>query len=187
MVLCDLNVEHRGKRDRILVLDTSAILSGFSSHLADARQFTTPNVLDELPKNKVNSNTQIPLLSEASIEVVAPSEGYLMKVEETVKAIGEMSVSTTDKSLIALSLQLKDAGQRPVLVSDDYALQNLAEISNVDYLPYVEKGIHDRYSWKLVCPACFREYPPLSELEACPICGTTLKKRNRKHERGKRS
>lgn len=167
----------------IIVLDTCAILSGFSSHLSNARQFTTPNVIGELPGGMVDSATQLPLLSETSIEVVAPEESYVQRVDETVLKTGDVSVSTTDKSLLALSLQLRDGGHQPILVSDDYALQNLARMLNIGYLPYVERGIRNRYVWRLACPACFREYPASSESDVCPICGTKLKRRVAKSRR----
>jgi rRNA maturation endonuclease Nob1 len=182
-----LKAKQGEKGDSILILDTCAIISGFSSHLSDAKQFTTPEVINELPKNMIDSATQLPLLNVTSIDVVAPDEDYLRKVDKIVKSAGEVTVSITDKSLLALSLQLKDADRRPVLVSDDYALQNLAEISGIHYLPYVEKGIRKRYSWKLACPACFREYPSSFQSDICPICGTRLKRRVRKSGKADRN
>jgi rRNA maturation endonuclease Nob1 len=173
------------KENPILVLDTCAILSGFSSHLADVRQFTTPDVINELPEALVDSATQLPLLDERSIDVVAPGEEYFRKVDEIVRTAGDVKVSVADKSLLALSLQLRDADCRPILVSDDYGLQNLAKMSAIRYLPYVEKGIRRQYSWKLTCPACFRQYPSSYQSTVCPICGTKLKRRVRRSGKGK--
>lgn len=165
--------------DSILVLDTCAILSGFSSHLANAKQITTPNVINELPETLVDSSTRLPLLDERSVEVVAPSQEYLHRVDEIVKTAGDVKISATDKSLLALSLQLRDRDHRPIVVSDDYGLQNLAKMSAIDYLPYVERGIRRQYRWELTCPACSRQYPSSYKSTDCPICGTKLKRRVR--------
>ena len=175
------------KDDSILVLDTCAILGGFSSHLADVSQLTTPNVISELPEALIDSTTQLPLLDETSIDVVVPSDEYLRKADEIVSNAGDIEVSMADKSLLALSLQLRDEGRRPILVSDDYGLQNLAKMSAIRYLPYAEKGIRRQYSWKLICPGCFRQYPLSYQSAVCAICGTRLKKRIRGSRKAKGS
>jgi rRNA maturation endonuclease Nob1 len=182
-----LKAKHLKKEDSILVLDTCAILSGFSSHLAGVSQLTTPDVIGELPEAFVDSTTRLPLMDETSIDVVSPSEEYLRKADETVKTAGDVKVSMADKSLLALSLQLRDANRRPILVSDDYGLQNLAKMSAIRYLPYVEKGIRRQYSWKLICPACFKQYPSSYQSTVCSICGTKLRRRARGSGKAKRS
>ena len=162
---------------KVLVLDTSAILGGFAVHMSDTLLFTTPDVLNELQSGKVESSNQVPLINEASVRVSTPSEASIRSVNETVDAAGEESLSGTDKSLIALALDLRNSGFEPVLVTDDYALQNSAEIMRIRFQPYVEKGIIHRYKWRLVCPGCFREYKFSDRLQSCPVCGTKLKRR----------
>ncbi len=161
----------------VLVLDTCAILSGFAIHLSDTPQFTTPEVLNELRSDKIGSTTQLPLVNEASIGVSTPDEASMRRVNEVVDKVGEASLSVTDRSLIALALELKNKGYEPVLVTDDYALQNLAAIMDFSFQPYVERGISHRYQWKLICPGCFREYEFSTNMGTCSVCGTKLKKR----------
>lgn len=160
-----------------MVLDTSAILSGFAIHMSDTPLFTTPEVLNELHSGKIDSSSQVPLINETSIRVLTPNEASMRRVNEVADGAGEVSLSETDRSLIALSLELKDNGYKPILVTDDYALQNSAEIMGLSFQPYVERGIIHRYKWKLVCPGCFREYKFSNRIETCPVCGTKLKKR----------
>jgi UPF0271 protein len=159
------------------VLDTSAILGGFAVHMSDTLLFTTSEVLNELQKGKVESSSQVPLINEASVRILAPSEASIRSINEAVDAAGEESLSGTDKSLLALALDLKNSGNAPVLVTDDYALQNSAEIIGISFQPYVEKGIIHRYKWRLVCPGCFREYKFSERTQSCPVCGTKLKRR----------
>jgi UPF0271 protein len=160
-----------------LVLDTSAILSGFAIHISDTTLFTTPQVLNELQGNKFGSSSQVPLINDASIRVLTPNEESLRRVNEVADSSGEVSLSETDRSLIALALELKDNGYEPILVTDDYALQNSASMMNLRFQPYAEKGITNRYRWRLVCPGCFREYKFSNRIETCPVCGTKLKKK----------
>jgi UPF0271 protein len=174
---CNLQPKHVNRSKMALVLDTSAILSGFAIHLSDTPQFTTPEVLSELRSDKIDSSTQLPLVNEASIHVSRPDEASMRRVDEVVDKVGEVSLSETDRSLIALALELKNKGYEPVLVTDDYALQNLADIMGLSFQPYVERGISHRYQWKLVCPGCFREYEFPTRMGTCSVCGTKLKKR----------
>lgn len=166
-----------GKGRLVLVLDTSAILSGFAGHVADASIFTTSEVLSELPNETVDSSTSLPLLNKASIEVMAPNETSLKLVDETAKKAGETSLSSADRSLLALALELKRMNYMPVLVTDDYGIQNIAEMLGLSYQPYVEKGIRRRYNWNLKCSGCYREYYPSPRLDVCPVCGTKLKRK----------
>jgi UPF0271 protein len=145
--------------------------------MSDTPLFTTPEVLNELHSGKIDSSSQVPLINETSIRVLTPNEASMRRVNEVADGAGEVSLSETDRSLIALSLELKDNGYKPILVTDDYALQNSAEIMGLSFQPYVERGIIHRYKWKLVCPGCFREYKFSNRIETCPVCGTKLKKR----------
>jgi UPF0271 protein len=161
----------------VLVLDTSAILHGFVRHISEGAKFTTPGVLNELPENMVDSITQLPIMDESSIDVRTPNEEMLRRVDETAGKVGENSLSVTDRSLLALALELKGIGYDPVLVTDDYALQNVAEVLGLAFKSYVERGIRRGYKWMLVCSGCRKEYDPSSTLNACPVCGSKLKRR----------
>lgn len=168
----------RTDQDRlVLVLDTSAILRGFARQVTEGTRLTTPDVLNELSKLIVDSESQLPIMNESSIHVRTPNEVMLRRVNETAAKVGENSLSTTDRSLLALALELKGTGYDPVLVTDDYALQNVAEILGLDYKSYIERGIRRRYKWRLVCPACLREYGSSSTLNVCSVCGSKLKRK----------
>jgi len=161
----------------VLVLDTSAILRGFMRHMTDAAKFTTPDVLNELSNSSADSVMNLPIVNEASIGIRAPNEMILRRVQETATEVGETSLSKTDRSLLALALELKGMGYNPVLVTDDYALQNVAEILGLAYKSYIERGIRRRYKWRLVCPGCLREYSPSSAVSVCSVCGSKLKRK----------
>nr|MDO8135922.1 hypothetical protein [Candidatus Njordarchaeum guaymaensis] len=161
----------------VLVLDTSAILRGFMRQMTNAVKFTTPDVLNELSNRLVDPITHLPIMDEASIDVRAPNEMILRRVDETSENVGETSLSRTDRSLLALALELKGMGYNPVLVTDDYALQNVAEILGLAYKSYIERGIRRRYKWRFVCTGCLREYGPSSTISVCSICGSKLKRR----------
>lgn len=76
----------------------------------------------------------------------------------------------------ALALDLQREGKAPVIVSDDYALQNVAEGVGIAYQPLATLGIRQKFSWTYYCPACFRRYPR-GDIQVCQVCGTKLKRK----------
>ena len=68
-------------------------------------------------------------------------------------------LSETDTSVLALALDLLEEGKNPIVVSDDYAVQNVAEGINIAYQSLATLGIRQKFEWTYYCPACFRRYP----------------------------
>jgi UPF0271 protein len=161
----------------VLVLDTSAIIRGYMRYVTDAVKYTTPDVMNELSNGSADADGHLPLMNEASIQVRVPGAVFLRRVDETIESVGEGSLSRTDRSLLALALELMGRGYNSVLVTDDYAIQNVAEKLGLAYKSYIEKGIRRRYEWRLICPGCLRQYSVSSTIEVCPVCGSTLKRR----------
>jgi UPF0271 protein len=78
---------------------------------------------------------------------------------------------------LALALEFKSAGYSPLIVTDDYSIQNVANQIGVEFASLMTFGIRFRLHWILYCPACHKKYPSDYKLKACEICGTTLKRK----------
>ena len=105
-----------------------------------------------------------------------PSQKSMKTVESTSQRTGEKgSVSTADREVVALALDLKESGLDPLIVTDDYAVQNLAEHLGLVYGALANFGIAHRFRWVMYCPACHRRYSPPEK--KCLVCGTVLKRR----------
>ena len=159
---------------RILILDTSAVIAGLAPGLVDAEQITVPGVLEEARDlvSKLELETSV---MTGRIKIIEPSKASLDKVREKAKQTGDV-VSLTDVKLLALSLDFeKDNAE---LVTDDYAIQNLASLFNVPYRRIAMPGIKEVLRWEAVCPACGRRYPPSAT--SCMICGSNLRRRPRR-------
>jgi len=159
---------------KALVLDSSALIQGFSP--ADPA-YTVSAVLDELR----DELTRLRVESQAAsgmIDIREPGEQYIALVSDEARRRGEgTSLSVADAALLALALQLRDEGFEPVVVSDDYAVQNMAEHLGLQYRSLAVGGIRKRFRWVTYCPGCrksFEEAPPDG---VCPICGTALRRR----------
>ena len=79
------------------------------------------------------------------------------------------NLSQEDISTIALSLQLKAE-----LVTDDFAVSNVAKNLNIKVSPIMTSGIKNIITWIYYCPGCKRNFSKTTE---CPNCGNMLKRK----------
>ena len=158
-----------------LVLDSSAFIQGIDPQNEAA--YTVPLVVGELRDGLVVARLRS-MESTGRLKVVEPKESYLDIVEDESLRMGESHVlSATDKQVLALGLQLRDVMLEPVIVSDDYSVQNMADALGLGYRGLATPGIKRQFTWTLYCPGCRREYAKPQPDDVCPICGTELKRR----------
>lgn len=150
------------------MLDTSAVIAGFVPGLADADQVTVQEVLEEARDLCSKLELETAVLA-GRVKVIEPSKNSLAEVRTKVKHTGDV-VSQTDVKLLALALDLESA--KAELVTDDYAIQNLARLFGTPYKRVAMPGIKEVLRWETVCPACGRRYPP--SVARCQTCGSRL-------------
>jgi len=163
---------------RVLVLDTSAFLVGFNPLSVDLKVFTVPAVEQELSATSMAMVRFSAARDSGRLDVRRPTESSRSRVKDESLRLGEQLVlSEADSEILALALDLKDCGLEPVVVSDDYAVQNVAETLSVAYASLATFGISYEFNWISYCPACFRRYPQTPACTECQVCGTTLKRK----------
>ena len=86
------------------------------------------------------------------------------------------ALSKTDESLLALALDLSKDGDKVNLVSDDFAVRNVAEVLGIPLSGTSIKGEWKQITWKLFCKGCGKEYTN-PKITNCVVCGTTLSKK----------
>ncbi len=163
---------------RTLVLDTSAFIAGFDPYTVKDDLYSVPAVGQELAERSLFRLRFYAAVDRGALKVCEPRSHYVRMIKESSKEIGDMLfLSKADMQVLALAMQLKDGGGAPTIVTDDYAIQNVAEKIKVDYVPLVTFGIRFHLQWLLYCPACRKNYPSDYRLGACQICGTQLKRK----------
>lgn len=157
------------------VLDSSAIFTckGFDSR---SELNTTPNVLKEI-KAGGRVRKHLEFLLAAGLKVREPNNLYVNRVQEVAGVTGDIGkLSDTDISIIALALETG-----AVIISDDYAIQNVARVMRIEYLGLGQDVIKKVLHWEYKCTGCGRKLPD-KKME-CPVCGhnarAVVKKRNR--------
>lgn len=162
------------KKTKIYILDTSAVLSGKNTDFA-SNSITATGVSEELsPGGKDYQFFQF--LKEKGLKVFSPSKKNLEKTKEHAKKTGDLGrLSNTDIELLALALDIKKQEKtEPILITDDYSIQNLANSMDIKYKTISQQGIKESFIWINKCQGCGKKFK--ENINNCPICGSKTKK-----------
>ena len=163
---------------RVIILDTSAFISGFDPFSVGDKQYSVPMVSMELSKGSLPGLRFETAAKQGRLRVLEPAPVFMEKAKETSKKAGDVRyLSQADLQILALAVQLKESGFEPSIVTDDYSIQNVAERMGLGFTPLATFGIRFCYKWLLYCPACHKKYPPDHKPRKCNICGTALKRK----------
>jgi len=173
---------NKKNKSKIYILDTSIILSGKPISLDDGSLVTTPGVSNEItPGGKDYHNFQY--LLELGLLIHSPSKKSIDKILETSSLTGDKGrLSETDTELLALAYELKKTDDKePVILTDDYSIQNIANHLEIKYQSINQKGITKRFKWTSRCRGCGKKFK--EDISICPICGSEIKKTVSKQEK----
>ena len=163
---------------KAIVLDTSAFIAGFDPHTVTNTIYTVPAVGQELTSNSLPYTRFKAAIESGKLHLKTPKTAFVNEVKESSKTVGDMLfLSSVDLQVLALALELKNAGENPLIVTDDYSIQNVANQIGLKFAPLMTFGIRYRLNWILYCPACYRKYPSDYKPKACKVCGTELKRK----------
>ncbi len=169
---------------KVIILDTSAFIGGFDPLTVPEEQYTVPEVKNELVADSMNVVRFKTAVESGKLIIKNPKSVALSEVKETSRKIGDIRyLSEADLQVLALALELKDNGLAPLIVTDDYSIQNVANKIGIKFTSLMTFGIKSRIKWTLYCPGCYRKYPSDYKDETCEVCGTELKRKPKKKTR----
>ncbi|MBS7619457.1 hypothetical protein KEJ21_02270 [Candidatus Bathyarchaeota archaeon] len=163
---------------KTILLDSSAFIAGLEMGEGDVKSFTVPSIIVEIEKNPL-LRLRIQVATDSGrLLIKTPERKYVHEIEEASKTLGESGfLSIPDKDLLALALQFKEEGRDPIIFSDDFSIQNIAEYFSIKYFSASTRGIEKALKWVIYCPGCKKTFDKLDESWLCPICGTGLKRK----------
>lgn len=148
------------------VLDASAFIHEYHT---DDKVATVPQVREELEDE---SGYRFDALEGSGMHLHIPDTGTVESVERAARETGDLSeLSTTDVRLIATAFELDGR-----LVTDDYAMQNVADRLGVDTEVVARDGIDDQREWEFQCQGCGRVFD--QNRDRCRVCGSDLARKN---------
>ena len=151
------------------MLDSSAFYAGipFSSN---EPSYITSLVYNEIEHIKKDHDAIQILIETKRLTINEPEDRFVTSTIDAAKKSGDFSnLSDEDISTLALSLQLNAD-----LVTDDFAVSNVAKSINIKVIPVMTNGIKNVVIWKYYCPGCKTDFSKLTE---CPRCGNKLKRK----------
>lgn len=165
----------------IYVLDTTALIARWLLY-TPVKAYTTPLVVAEAKdpdsREGVETATALGRLQVAE----APVEAAQAVRREAVRQGLQVSLSEADLSVAALAWHMKRLGHEVIVVTDDYALQNLLAALGIRFQPLRTRGIREKRSYIVRCPACgYVSRDPDEKM--CPRCGTPLRRYLRRRRR----
>ena len=162
------------KASKILIVDTSAILSGKTFDSDDLPMITCSGVDNELkPGGKDYQKYQ--LLKEKGLTVLTSDKKSIDFIRKTANETGDIDrLSKTDMEILALAYQLRNEGKNPIILTDDYSIQNLAKFLDLDFENINQLKITKKFKWTYRCRGCGKRYKDI--VKTCPICGAEIKK-----------
>jgi UPF0271 protein len=169
---------------RVIVLDTSALLAGFDPFSISEEQYTIPMVKEEIMEGSMLGVRFKAAIESGKLKVKAPDKIFFDRVKTSAKIIGDIYfLSETDFQILALALELKTCGYSPLVATDDYSIQNVADQLGIEFVSLATFGIRFRLQWLRYCPACRRRYPADYKFSKCEVCGTELKRKPMRRSR----
>ncbi|MDI6847870.1 MAG: ribonuclease VapC [Candidatus Bathyarchaeia archaeon] len=161
-----------------MVLDTSAFVAGFDPFSISEKQYTVPIVKEEIKGSSMVWIRFKTSVESGKLKVRAPKKIFLDKVKTSATLVGDtFFLSEADRQVLALALELKTHGYSPLIATDDYSIQNIANQMDIEFASLATFGIRFRLQWIRYCPACHKRYPADYKSRRCEVCGTELKRK----------
>ena len=146
----------------MLILDTCAF---FTQKHPDGEFLTVPGIKNEII-NKQSKQYFENMLS-TKLKIMKANEQSYKVVKEQAKETGDYDVlSPIDLDIIALGYETKGT-----IVTDDFAIQNVALVLELNFVSCSDKIITEKRFWRYKCAAC--NHKEKEKRKDCPICGNT--------------
>jgi UPF0271 protein len=148
------------------ILDASAFINEYHT---DQPVASIPLVREELEDE---SAYRFDAMEGSGMHLHIPEEETVERIERAASDTGDAEeLSRADIRLVAAAFELDGR-----LVTDDYAMQNVAEKLEVPVEVIAREGIEEQRDWHFQCGGCGREFE--ENHDRCPVCGSDLSRKN---------
>ncbi len=158
------------RTEKLYILDSTVFLETPAPFLENKPCVTVFEVAEEMRSGK--ASIEFDKMQRLGLAIIEPGEASIKRVEDIVKGTND-KLSKTDRRVVALAIHFKEKDKNPVVVSDDYAVQNLCKHMKIETLPISKKGIKHKFTWHKRCMAC-KKIVETTE-DTCPVCGSPVK------------
>jgi UPF0271 protein len=149
-------------------------MAGLSKAIKGKTYYTVPEILLEIHNPLEKAIVEAKICS-GQILIREAKRKYYNLARLEAKKTGDVKVlSQADLKLLALFLEISNENDQVTLLTDDFALQNIAKNLKLKVRKIVGSEIRKIIFWKFYCPFCGNLFPSGYENELCSECGTKL-------------
>jgi len=131
-------------RPVVYIFDTAAFLSALQLYIYGGEIVAPPAVVQEVKDSESVSRLEIALTVDR-FRVEEPSRQSVEKAMRAALSIGlSDKLSQADLEVVALALEYRSRGYRPVVFTDDYDVQRVLKSVGIEYKPVKNLGIDKR-------------------------------------------
>jgi Predicted nucleic acid-binding protein, consists of a PIN domain and a Zn-ribbon module len=158
------------------IADSAVFIMG-NCPVAASSMITIPLVEDEIRSEE--ARLRYDLAKTDGLRVEAVESRFVEIIKESATQTRDIAVlSKTDIGILAKALEYKEEiGEDAVLITDDFAVQNVAVRLEISVHPVAQRIIKDKIIWQKQCIGCFRHF---KDGDDCPVCGSPLRKKAKK-------
>ena len=150
---------------------------GYDPIQSQVEQHTVAAVLNEIKDRNARVRIDV-ALDVGNLKIAEPTSKSRDRIISVSSQSGDInSISNTDIDVLALALDISSSGRSCLIITDDYAVQNVSNQLGIRFKALSAKGIRYQFQWRLNCPACGRTYPQEFKGRICSVCGTQLRRR----------
>lgn len=125
----------------VYIFDTAAFLSALQLHIYSGRIVSTPSVIREVKDAESTSRLET-ALSIRRVEVEQPLPEYIEKAKKVSKNAKILEkLSQADIEVVALAIEYRDRGAKPIVFTDDYDVQKVLSILGIEFRSVKNLGI----------------------------------------------
>ena len=139
----------------ILVIDNTAFAHGFNLnilHSSGVSVFITPEIYNEASQNIKSRQLLEISQNQGILNIQNADQENSNKVEHiSIESGDSVTLSDADKSIIALAFELKimNPNKSVMLMSDDYAIQNVCSLMQIKIYTLNQQGIKKIIKWEV--------------------------------------
>ncbi|WNY28105.1 hypothetical protein MmiEs2_02870 [Methanimicrococcus stummii] len=158
------------------IADSAVFIMG-NCPITAADMVTIPHVEDEMKSEDAALRYDLSIAEGLRVEAV--EDEFLESIKEQAAQTRDIEkLSGTDLGILAKALEYHEKlGDDAVLITDDFAVQNIAARLGIAVMPVAQRVIKDQIIWQKQCIGCFRHFKDGDE---CPVCGSPLRKKMKK-------
>ncbi len=152
-------------------LDAGAFYAGLVFQSSAIQYCTTEAVFNEVKHIKKSHGAVEALLESKNLRILTPDKKSIEKALSAARRTGDYTrLSEADISILALAVQLA-----VILITDDYAVANVAKTMKIPVKSLASKGISHTRKWITYCSACGRCFG--ANAKECRLCGNMLRRK----------